>query len=99
MLKSVLFILAFYVLVFSLLDPTAGGEPLRLVKIKDTLDMAHKGRTFIAQNVFNSMIQVHEAECYACDFKKCCDSKLCCETNEKCCWNTSNPDEFYCCQP
>jgi hypothetical protein len=98
MLKITLIALTTYAVVLAFIDPTAGGEPARLLNTQEAQETIKEGHIFVADSVFSSMIPQHERFCEHCDLKKCCDAKVCCKGHEKCCWDPINPDMFFCCQ-
>ena len=97
MLKITLIAITTYAVVLAFIDPTAGGEPVRLFGKEETQETIQEGHIIVADSVFSSMVPLHERFCEHCDLHKCCYAKLCCKGQNKCCWNPINPDVFFCC--
>ena len=97
MYKISIFILLSYVMVFTIIDPTAGGDPLpsNIVNRPNT----EAGKSLVAEKVPDTKF-VNHGSTYLnnidCDLTKGCDPEYCCERGQKCGYNNGY---FYCYHP
>ena len=84
-------------MVFTIIDPTAGGDPLPSNIVNRP--QAEVGKLLVLDEIPNTRI-VKDGSNYLndneCDLTKGCDPVYCCEKGQKC---GHNDDHFYCYNP
>ena len=97
MLKITLVILLSYAMVFTIIDPTAGGDPLP----RNILDRHYSeaGESLVPDEISNARY-INDGSNYhnnsKCDLTKGCDPERCCERGQKCGYNDGY---FHCYHP
>ena len=97
MFKLTFLVLISYAVVFTIIDPTAGGDPLPRHSVNRP--NAESGQLLTAEKLIETML-INDAENYIqdgeCNLSKGCNPELCCKSGQNCGYEDGL---FYCYYP